>query len=123
MSGFTQMAAVLARNNLPAWGASEKPAMGLSRTERIRQLLKSANRPVTAEEIAWDMEDEFPNFGVHLVWLLLKYDISKGRILLEKGRYSWSHTYDTAEASAIREAVKLLKHHGYSVKAPKVVAL
>lgn len=101
---------------------AEQVPTGLSRTERIRRLLKAAARPMTAEEITWDMDAEFPNFGVHLVWLLLKYDISKGRVTLDNGRYAWSHEYDSAEAEAIRAALKLLKGQGYIVKAPRATA-
>ena len=119
MTPFTQMAATLTAKTISAWNidTNERPR-GLSRTETIRRLLKSASRPVTAAEIAFDM-DEFPNFGSHLVWLLLKYDISKGRVLLQDGKYRWSHAYDTAEATAIRDAVKLLRQHGYKVREPK----
>jgi hypothetical protein len=119
MSTFTHMAAVLTTTTSPAWSMAALPPKGLSRTERIRRLLKAASRPVNAEEIAWDMDVEFPDFGVHLVWLLLKYDIQKGRVILDAGRYSWNHAYDTAEAQAIRAAVKLLRAHGYTVKEPK----
>lgn len=120
MTSFTQMAAVLGTLNVPAWSEGQAKPKGLNRTETIRQLLKTANRPVTAAEIAFDMGDEFPNFGSHLVWLLLKYDISKGRVTLDKdrGTYRWNHEYDTATAEAIRQAEKLLKRHGYKVRAP-----
>ncbi|ARV17510.1 hypothetical protein AEP_00550 [Curvibacter sp. AEP1-3] len=117
MNPFAQIAATLTAHTVPAWNASEVKPQGLSRTETIRQLLKSASRPVSAAEIAFDM-DEFPNFGTHLVWLLLKYDIQKGRVLFQDGKYRWNHAYDTAEAEAIRAAVKLLKNHGYKVKEP-----
>lgn len=117
MNPFTQIAATLTAHTLPAWDVAEAKTKGLSRTETIRRLLKVASRPVTAAEIAFDM-DEFPNFGSHLVWLLLKYDLQKGRVLLEDGKYRWNHAYDTAEAAAIRDAVKLLKSHGYKVKEP-----
>ena len=90
-----------------------------SRTERIRQLLRAARRPVTAAEIAFDMADDFPNFGSHLVWLLLKYDINKGRVTLTDGLYAYRHDFDTAAEAAVRDAVKLLKAHGYKLKAPQ----
>ena len=121
MNPIQQMAQALSGAHVPAWNSAEPVPKGMNRTETIRCLLKSAHRPVTAAEIAFDME-EFPNFGSHLVWLLLKYDIQKGRVTLDRGRYSWNHEYDTAEATAIREAVKLLAKHGYTVKAPKVAA-
>lgn len=116
MNPFAQMTATLSANNQPAWSTDTTAVKGLSRTERIRRLLKAATRPVTAAEIAWDMDTEFPNFGSHLVWLLLKHDISKGRVALSDGRYTWVHAYDTAEALAIRKAIKLLRANGYQVK-------
>ena len=119
MNPFQQMATVLSVSRSPAWDCTDPVAKGLNRTERIRRLLKAASRPVTAEEIAWDMDTEFPNFGVHLVWLLLKYDVAKGRVLLDKGRYTWSLAYDSAEAAAIRSAVMLLTKNGYAVKEPE----
>lgn len=114
MNPFTQMASVLSAVNLPAWNTEAIPD-GLNRTDRIRQLLKEASRPVTANEIAWDMADHFPNFGSHLVWLLMKYDMQKGRVILEDGKYRWNVDYDTAEAKSIRDAVQLLRKHGYRV--------
>ena len=120
MNPFTNMAAVLTAHTAAPWNESEPPAKGLNRTDRIRCLLKTSCRPVTAAEIAFDMGDEFPNFGSHLVWLLMKYDISKGRVILDAGRYSWNHDYDTAEAKEVRAAVKLLKKKGYLVTAPSV---
>ena len=118
MTPFTQMAATLTAKTISAWNidTDERPR-GLSRTETIRRLLKSATRPVTAAEIAFDM-DEFPNFGSHLVWLLLKYDISKGRVTLADGLYAYRHDFDTDAEAAVRDAVKLLKAHGYKLKAP-----
>jgi hypothetical protein len=118
-SPFAHMASVLSAAHMPAWNIEEPKPKGLTRTEKIRWLLRSSSHPVTAAEIAFDME-EFPNFGSHLVWLLLKYDIQKGRVTLNRGRYSWNHAYDTAEAAAIRKAVKLLTTHGYKVKAPQI---
>lgn len=120
MNPFTQMATTLTAHAVSPWAIQEAmPEKGLSRTERIRRLLAAATRPVTAAEIAFDMDTEFPNFGAHLVWLLMKYDISKGRVLLRNGRYSYNHDYDTAEASAIRAAENLLKRNGYQIKPPK----
>lgn len=118
MSALNQMAKTLATINLPAWGASDQLPAETSRTERIRQLLKSYKRPSTAEEIAFDLEDHMPNFGPHLVWLLLKYEIQKGRVIFADGKYRWNHEYDAALATSIRNAVKLLKQHGYKVTCP-----
>lgn len=118
MNPFTQMAATLARAHTPAWVSQVAPEPGMSRTERIRRLLKASSRPVTAAEICFDMAEHFPNFGSHLVWLLLKYDISKGRVTLDNGKYRWNKEYETAQAQAIRAAIKLLEQHGYEVTQP-----
>ena len=119
-SPFVNMARSLTLKTPADWApAMEALPKDLNRTERIRQLLKCAGRPLTAAEIAWDLNDHFPNFGAHLVWLLLKYDIAKGRIrMIRHGLYRYNYDYDTAEAEAIRAAEKLLKSHGYKVKAP-----
>jgi hypothetical protein len=117
MNPFAQLAATLTGRNVAAWNVEEVQPKGLSRTETIRRILKSASRPLTAAEIAFDME-HFADFGSHLVWLLLKYDMQKGRVILEDGKYRWNHEYDEAEALEIRNAVKLLKRHGYKVKEP-----
>lgn len=120
-SPFIHMACSLTLRPLPNWkpvDASIPP--GLNRTERIRQLLRASGRPLTAHEITWDMEDHFPNFGSHLVWLLLKYEMEKGRITFDKGHgtYAWNHAYESAEQEEIRQAEKLLKKHGYKVSKP-----
>lgn len=117
MSSFALMARTLGASSLPDWVAQAKPAQGLSRTETIRRHLKASGCAMTSEEIAFDLDDALPNFGHHLVWLLLKHDVKKGRIIFD-GRYSWSQEYDTAEAFAIRAALKLLKANGYKVTAP-----
>jgi hypothetical protein len=110
------MAYALTLNAPKDWKAvqDEIPA-GLSRTDRVRRLLKCAGRPLTAAEIAWDLEDHFPNFGSHLVWLLLKHDMQKGRVIFEEHKYRWNHEYDTAEAAQIRAAASLLRKNGYQV--------
>lgn len=119
MNTFQQMAAVLTASSIPAWSVgAAQIEKGLSRTERIRRLLKAAARPVSAAEIAFDMGEEFPNFGSHLVWLLLKYDLQKGRVHLRDGKYTWNHEFDAAESQAIRSAVQLLRKHGFKVKEP-----
>lgn len=115
MNPFQQIAATLSAKHTPAWSSQDNHTPGLSRTERIRQLLKSSSRPITAAEIAFDLEDHFPDFGSHLVWLLLKYDISKGRVIFDGSKYRWNADYDTAESVAIRAAIKLLEKHGYEV--------
>jgi hypothetical protein len=120
MTSFAQMANVLSAVHVQVRIAAESIPTGLNRTERIRRLLKASSRPMTANEIAWDMDAHFPNFGSHLVWLLLKYEMEKGRIIFDKARatYSWNHNYETAEAAAIRSAEKLLRKQGYTEKAP-----
>lgn len=118
-SPFVHMACSLTLKTPADWApAMEALPKDLSRTERIRQLLKCAGRPLTAAEIAWDLNDHFPDFGSHLVWLLLKYDMQKGRVLFTDNKYRWNHDYDTAEAAAIRAAAALLRKNGYKVKAP-----
>ena len=120
-SPFVHMACALTLHHPRTW-ASESAAIepGIGRTERIRRLLKSTGAAMTDAEIAWYMADHFPNFGVGLVWLLLKHDISKGRVrMIRHGLYRWNDDYDTAEAAAVRNAIKLLRSHGYQVKAPK----
>ena len=116
-SPFVHMACALTLHAPRDWQAiQEEIPAGLNRTDRIRQLLKCAGRPLTAAEIAWDLADYFPNFGSHVVWLLLKYDMQKGRVLFADNKYRWNHDYDTAEAASIRAAVSLLKKHGYKLE-------
>ncbi len=116
MNPFTHMAATLARQ--PAWPTA--PAVrkarddGITRTESIRILLRDAIRPLSAAEIAFDLD--LPSSCT--VWLLMKYDMQKGRVILAEGTYRWNHDYDDAQAIDIREAVKLLRAHGFVVKAP-----
>lgn len=119
-SPFIHMACSLTLQPVRTWKAEvDAIEPGLNRTERIRRLLKATGAALTDAEIAWDMADHFPNFGAHLVWLLLKHDISKGRVRqIRPGLYRWNDEYDTAEAAAVRDAIKLLKTHGYRVKAP-----
>ena len=116
MNPFTQMATVLARSAFPeAPPVRVKREPGESRTESIRNLLREATRPMSAAEIAYDLE--LPSSCT--VWLLMKYDMQKGRVLLADGLYQWSHDYDRQEAEELRSAVKLLQKAGYTVKAPK----
>jgi hypothetical protein len=114
MSPFTQMAEVLASK--AAWPAA--PAVhqhrvnGRTKTDSIRDLLREATRPMTAAEIAYDLD--LPSSCT--VWLLMKYDMQKGRVMLSDGTYRWNREYDQEEAIAIQAAVKLLKRAGYQVK-------
>lgn len=119
-SPFAQMASTLAGHRAGATPIAQGPIpKDLPRVERIRRLLKNSGCAMTDAEIAWDMAEHFPNFGTHLVWLLLKYDIAKGRVrMIRHGLYRWNDEFDTAEAAAIRAAEKLLKAHGYKVEAP-----
>jgi hypothetical protein len=115
------MACSLTLKPVADWtGPTEPIPEGLTRTEQIRRLIKGANRPLTAHEITWDMADHFPDFGSHLVWLLMKYEMEKGRVIFDKARgtYAWNHDYDTAEAAEIRAAIVFLRKNGYKVKAP-----
>lgn len=124
MNAFTQIATVLAgrRPQSMATPTKDKPAAddsGISRVERIRRLLKSTGAAMTDAEIAWEMDEHFPNFGANLVWLLLKHDIEKGRVrMIRHGLYRWNDEYESANNTAIRAAIKLLTRHGYQVKKP-----
>ena len=82
MNVFQKMSVTLAGSNrqVSPRAPIEEDCKKLSRTETIRRLLKASNRPMTSAEITFDLEDSFPNFGSHLVWLLLKYDIEKSRV-------------------------------------------
>jgi len=85
----------------------------ISRTERIRQLLRQEARGMTSGEIAFDLGKHFPNFCPSRVWMLLKHDISKGRVRLADGLYYYNAGFDTDIATEIRAAEALLKRHGY----------
>ena len=121
-SPFVHMACTLTLRVQCDWQPSqhaESIPKAISRTERIRQLLRLEGRAMTDAEIAFDMVDHFPNFGAHLVWLLLKYDIAKGRVrMIRAGLYRYNDEFDTDQAQALRDAEKLLKSHGYKVKGP-----
>ncbi len=56
---------------------------------------------MSAAEIAFDLDPDIPSFNSGLVWLLLKYDIQKGRVLLTNGMYAWNFEHESAEATAI----------------------
>jgi len=122
-SPFVHMASALAQHPPRGWQPlqhAETIPKGVSRTERIRQLLRLEGRAMTDSEIAFDLVDHFPDFGANLVWLLLKYDIAKGRVrMIRAGLYRYNDEFDTAEAAALRDAEKLLRSHGYTVKVPQ----
>jgi hypothetical protein len=120
---FSAMAAALAAKPVSMTSRAEEAPDAeeekISRVERIRRLLKSSGAAMKDAEIAWDLADHFPNFGAHLVWLLLKYDIAKGRVLMiQKGVYKWNAEYESAKQKGIRAAIKLLKANGYTVIKP-----
>lgn len=114
MNPFEQMSKALARKRRvqTTWQPGAEPK-SKSRTGSIRDLLKSTARPMSAAEIAFDVD--LPSHTQNLVWLLLKHDIKMGRVLLQGGLYVWNFEHESAEATAIRAAIKLLKKHGYAV--------
>lgn len=114
MNPFEQMSKALARKQRVQtnWQPGAQPK-SKSRTGTIRDLLKSTARPMSAAEIAFDID--LPSHTQNLVWLLLKHDIKMGRVLLQDGLYAWNFEHQSAEATAIRAAIKLLKKHGYAV--------
>lgn len=116
MNPFEQMSKALARKQRVQtnWQPGTQPK-SKSRTGTIRDLLKSAGRPMSAAEIAFDLDPDIPSFNSGLVWLLLKHDIKMGRVLLVEGMYAWNFEHESAEDTAIRAAIKLLKKHGYAV--------
>ncbi len=114
MNPFEQMTKALERKQRvqTSWQPGTQPK-SKSRTGSIRELLKSTGRPMSAAEIAFDLD--LPSHTQNLVWLLMKYDIKMGRVLLQDGMYSWSVKHESAEAAAIRAAIRLLKKNGYTV--------
>ena len=123
LNPFQQMSASLRKVRPPSLQpgqAEHTPYKPITRTETIRRLLKATDRAKSAAEIAWDMDD-FPNFGTHLVWLLLKHDIKNNRVIFQDGLYRWNREHDSAEATKVRAAVKLLLRKGYQVVPPKAV--
>ena len=114
MNPFEQMSQTLARRQptKSVWQPGLQPK-SQTRVGAIRDLLKSQARPMSAAEIAYDVD--LPSFNQNLVWLLLKYDIQQGRVLFSGGRYAWNAEHETAEAGAIRKAIKLLKKSGYTI--------
>lgn len=116
MNPFEQISKSLTRH-APAksfWQPGLQPK-AQSRVGAIRDLLKSTGRPMSAAEIAFDLDPDIPSFNSGLVWLLLKHDIKMGRVLQVEGMYAWNFEHESAEATAIRAAIKLLKKHGYAV--------
>ena len=114
MNPFEQMTKALAYKQRPQTNWQPGPApKSKSRVGGIRDLLKSTARPMSAAEIAFDVD--LPIHTQNLVWLLLKYDIQKGRVLFSGGMYTWNAEFDSAEEAAIRAAIKLLKKSGYTV--------
>jgi hypothetical protein len=92
-----------------------------SRTECIRAVLRQAERPMSAAEILFDAGDKLPySANTSLVSMLLKWDIKQGRVTFEDGRYLWNSEAAAAEAQAVREALQLLRRHGYKCKPPSM---
>ena len=115
MNPFEQMTKALERKRRvqTSWQPGTQPK-SQSRTGSIRDLLKSTGRPMSAAEIAFDLD--LPSHTQNLVWLLMKYDIKMGRVLLlVEGMYAWNFEHESAEATAIRAAIRLLKKNGYTV--------
>ena len=93
MNPFEQMSKSLARyqpgKSLRTPGVEPKSQ---SRVGAIRDLLKTEARWMSAAEIAYDVD--LPSFNQNLVWLLLKHDIQKARVVLSGGMYFWNAEYD-----------------------------
>ena len=69
---------------------------------------------MSAAEILFDAGDQLPySANTSLVSMLLKWDIKQGRVTFEDGRYNWNSETAAAEAQAVREALHLLRRHGY----------
>ena len=111
MTSFCNMANDLIRAPVAAM-VEDVPVKSETRTGAIRAALKRSGRTMTAAEIAYDVD--LPSFDTSLVFLLLKHDIAKGRVLVpERGKYRWNFDWDTADAAAVRAAIKLLQRAGY----------
>lgn len=113
MTSFCAMANDLIRAPVAAM-VEDVPVKSETRTGAIREVLKNSGRAMTAAEIAYVVD--WPSFDTSLVFLLLKHDIAKGRVLVPvRGKYQWNYDWDTAEAAAVRAAIQLLQRHGYAV--------
>jgi hypothetical protein len=110
---FRQICYTLMQPSAPTQNKTPEP-QNSSRTESIRVILRQAGRPMSAAEILFDAGDHLPySANTSLVSMLLKWDIKQGRVTFEDGRYNWNSETAAAEAQAVREALKLLKRHGY----------
>ena len=110
---FRQICYTLMQPTAPTLSKTEIP-QNSSRTESIRVILRQAGRPMSAAEILFDAGDQLPySANTSLVSMLLKWDIKQGRVTFEDGRYNWNSETAAAEAQAVREALKLLRRHGY----------
>jgi hypothetical protein len=85
-----------------------------SKTSRMREYLVE-HGPTNASDLA----RVAGLTSTALVSALFKYDIANGRVQFSQGLYQWIESDDQAE---IREAIGLLRRHGYTVKAPREVA-
>ena len=110
---FSQICYTLMQPVAPTLSKTDTPKNS-SRTESIRVILRQAGRPMSAAEILFDAGDQLPySANTSLVSMLLKWDIKQGRVTFEDGRYNWNSETAAAEAQAVREALKLLRRHGY----------
>lgn len=112
MNAFTQIATVLAQRGPWSMANPEQPeAKTMSKTDRMRHYLRTEG-PANCHTLA--MEGEVASTS--LVFSLLKGDVAKGRVHFDGQRYSWNHEFDAQVHADIRNAMTLLKRHGYQVK-------
>ena len=110
---FSQICYTLMQPTAPTLSKTEIP-QNSSRTESIRVILRQAGRPMSAAEILFDAGDQLPySANTSLVSMLLKWDIKQGRVTFDDGRYNWNSETAAAEAQVVREALQLLRRHGY----------
>lgn len=87
-----------------------------SKAGAVRALLRK-HGPMTAAQILLDDSIDIRDAG--LLWALMKWDMSTGRVILRDGTYSLNADYDERLQAEISAAVKLLKGKGFKVEAPK----
>lgn len=113
MSPFDQMAETLARLRRPLVQAERTSrCVSVSRTERIRQIVKEQG-PISALAIACELDEDTIDSG--RVAALLAADIRKGRIERVAAGYRLVDDYDTRLAAELQEAAALLRRHGWRV--------
>lgn len=91
----------------------EKPT---SKAGTVRALLRT-HGPMTSAAILLDDSIDIRDAG--LLWALMKWDMSTGRVILRDGTYSLNADYDERLQAEISAAVKLLKGKGFKVEGPK----